>query len=67
MTFETRKKLAKHYLKLGLKKHPYVLEMKKNKGDNPATEVIEEPFEEIIDNEIVLDNDEVQEEQEVQE
>lgn len=44
MTFETRKKLAKHFLKQGLKKHPYVLEMKACKGDNPKTEEIEAPI-----------------------
>ena len=44
MTFETRKKLAKHFEKIGKKNHPYVLEMKKKKGDNPKTEVIEEPI-----------------------
>jgi len=45
--FETRKKLAKHFFKLGRKKHPYVLEMKKNKGDNPKTEKIEPEIEEL--------------------
>jgi hypothetical protein len=43
MTFETRKRLATHFAKQGDKKHPYCLEMKKNKGDNPNTEIIEEP------------------------
>ena len=45
--FETRKKLAKHFFKLGRKKHPYVLEMRKNKGDNPKTEKIEPEIEEL--------------------
>ena len=39
--FKTRKRLAEHFFKLGIKNHPYVLEMKKNKGDNPKTSKIE--------------------------
>lgn len=54
MTFENRKRLAKHFYELGvtnkdkkLKNHPYVLEMKRTKGDDPATIEVEEPIQEI--------------------
>lgn len=42
MTFETRKRLAQHFYNLGKKNHIYVLEMKKNKGDNLKTKKIKE-------------------------
>lgn len=55
MTFEERKRLAEHYHKLGKKNHPYVLEMKANKGDNPKTKEIEAPIKTIDEDPKVKD------------
>ncbi len=51
MTFENRKRLAKHFYKQGEKKHPYYVEMKKKNWDNPDTEEIEDQGDFIEDEE----------------
>lgn len=61
MTFENRKRLAKHFYSVGQKKHPYVLEMKKTKCDNQETVEIEEHVGEIQEDSEIVTSEEVQE------